>query len=38
MVFVGRGEIARLPQPAKLARTKPVLTLTDVPNALTRAA
>ena len=34
MVFVGRAEIARLPQLAKLARARPVLILTDAPNAL----
>jgi hypothetical protein len=38
MVFVGRAEIARLPQLAKLARTKAVLILTDAPNALAQGS
>lgn len=38
MVFVGRAEIARLPQLAKLARARPVLILTDAPNALAQGS
>jgi len=38
MVFVGRAEIARLPQLAKFARAKPVLILTDAPNALAQGS
>jgi hypothetical protein len=38
MVFVGRAEIARLPQLAKLARARPVLILTDAPTALAQGS
>lgn len=38
MLFVGRAEIARLPQLAKQARPNPVLMLTDAPGALTQGS
>ncbi|MEO8443371.1 MAG: YfiR family protein, partial [Betaproteobacteria bacterium] len=38
MLFVGRAEIARLPQLAKQARAKPVLILTDAPGALNQGS
>ncbi len=38
MLFVGRAEIARLPQLAKHVRAKPVLILTDAPGALNQGS
>ena len=38
MVFIGRAEIARLPQLAKLARARPVLILSDSPGALSQGS
>ena len=38
MLFVGRAEIARLPQVAKQAGPKPLLILTDAPGALTQGS
>jgi hypothetical protein len=35
---VGRAEIARLPQFARLMRAKPALMLTDTPNALAQGS
>ena len=34
LLFVGRAEIARLPQWVKMARSRPILIVTEVPGAL----
>ncbi|MEO7726070.1 MAG: YfiR family protein [Burkholderiales bacterium] len=38
VVFVGRAELARLPQVAKLVQARPVLIVTDAPGALNHAS